>query len=142
MIRSTRPHANVHGRGASTTSVKGGSTTTERLVLSRKGFDSAAGHGFSPYDRLFDGLDIPGAGYFPILDRSQVLSHRDPSVTSRVWALPRFFIDQKPIYFPKAPEDWRAEGDIWYVKAPARGQEFVTDLTEPAIAWVRSMFGI
>ena len=93
-------------------------------------------------DRLFDGFDIPGAGYFPTPAACQVLSYDDLSVTPRVWALPRFFMDQKPSYFPKTPEEWRVQGNTCYVKSPARGQEFVTDLSEPAIAWVRSLFGV
>lgn len=95
---------------------------------------------------LFDGLDIPGCGYFPRLNKKLLLTLERHCSAPTKWELPAFFMRREPKYRPtylrkkfeeRGPDD---DKPICYVTIPDIGQEFVCDYRPDCEEWLKSLF--
>ena len=91
---------------------------------------------------LSDNSVIPGCGYFPRLNKKLLLSSIQHLQTPSIWELPGFFYkpDNRPTYL-KNESRWTTKKDnsSYFVKIPARGQEFVFNNTPDFSAWFRGL---
>jgi len=97
-------------------------------------------------EKLFDDLNIPGCGYFPrLVDRQRLSSELHKNIPS-IWRLPAFFYEDRyrPTYLNKretAKDRWLLfDDETCFVQTTGRGQEYITNLDEVGLKWIRNFF--
>ncbi|MFG6115383.1 hypothetical protein ACGTN9_09340 [Halobacillus sp. MO56] len=99
-------------------------------------------------DKLFDDMAIPGCGYFPKLTNELLLSSELHKNKPSIWKVPSFFNEDeyRPTYLnvdKKLEERWLLCPDnteFCFVQSTGRGQEYVSNLKDKSLQWLRSLF--
>ncbi|ADM71975.1 hypothetical protein GMA19_04205 [Paenibacillus polymyxa E681] len=102
---------------------------------------------FLPAEKLFDGSEIPGYGYFPRLTNCLKLSSDFHKNIPSIWRLPSFFNEElyRPTYLKnkkKSEQRWMICEDKknCFVQTTGRGQEYISKLDKKSSAWIKSLF--
>lgn len=103
---------------------------------------------FLAAEKLFEDMDIPGSGYFPKLTSDLLLSSELHKNQPSIWKLPSFFNtdDYRPTYLnveENISNRWLNcpdNSNYCYVQSAGRGQEYVSNLKDKSLEWLRSLF--
>lgn len=97
---------------------------------------------FTPAEKLFPNMDIPGCGYFATLNEVLNLSCPHSQQKPSLWKLPDCFAQPKyrPTYLGNRIEDCTYDRLACCVNTAIQGQEFVTELSAGRLDWVKEIF--
>jgi hypothetical protein len=97
---------------------------------------------YLPAEKLFTDQDIPGCGYFTTLNQSLNLSCSQSQNRPSNWKLPQCFSEQRyrPTYIKNRIQPCPYDNSACCANTAIQGQEFVTELTNGRLDWVKELF--